>query len=55
MKGIEAFINLENLDCEMNQLTTMNDSNNTALTLPPVMSGDQRFLSHFISGWFRVS
>jgi len=32
MTGIEAFVNLEHLDCSENQLSTLNVSNNTALT-----------------------
>jgi Leucine-rich repeat (LRR) protein len=32
MKGIEAFVNLETLDCSYNQLTSLDVSNNTALT-----------------------
>ena len=32
MKGIEAFINLERLSCGSNQLTSLDLSNNTALT-----------------------
>ncbi len=33
MTGIEAFVNLENLDCSDNQLSTLNVSHNTALTV----------------------
>ena len=33
MTGIEAFINLDTLDCEYNQLTSLDVSKNTSLTL----------------------
>jgi Leucine-rich repeat (LRR) protein len=32
MSGIEAFINLDSLDCSLNKLTTLDVSNNTAFT-----------------------
>ena len=32
LKGIEAFVNLDTLDCSTNQLTSLDVSNNTALT-----------------------
>ncbi len=32
MTGIEAFVNLDTLDCFINQLTSLDLSNNTALT-----------------------
>lgn len=32
MTGIEAFLNLQNLNCELNQLTALDVTNNTALT-----------------------
>jgi Leucine-rich repeat (LRR) protein len=31
MTGIEAFVNLDNLSCQYNQLTTLDVSNNTVL------------------------
>ena len=33
MTGIEAFINLDTLDCDDNQLTSLDVSNNTSLEL----------------------
>jgi len=32
LKGIEEFVNLDTLDCSTNQLTSLDVSNNTALT-----------------------